>query len=95
MEKRVTARKAYAAGLEKKYRVLINQCPECGGTGKLAGQDCSVCDNQPDENILQIEARKQIIANGVREFGSTTVTAWLKDPAKLAFINAMAAQVRR
>jgi DnaJ-class molecular chaperone len=52
MKRQVTAREAYANAVDHKPRrvVFINECPDCGGTGKDSkNRDCGTCGNEPDE----------------------------------------------
>ena len=56
--KKVTARTAYAKSVEIKMKhekrgyghrvVFVNQCPECGGQGRMDGHECYCCANEPD-----------------------------------------------
>lgn len=49
--KRVTAREAFHVKISK-HIILVNNCPECGGTGKQGNWDCACCGNEADDPTL-------------------------------------------
>lgn len=56
MKKQVSAITAYARYIElknkpaKKAVVIINECPDCNGTGKIKKQVCPTCGGEKDTN---------------------------------------------
>lgn len=52
MKKQITAREAYRKWVEMKAKPrraqIINECPDCLGTGKQNRKDCPTCGNEPD-----------------------------------------------
>jgi DnaJ-class molecular chaperone len=62
----VTAQKAFKSAVANQIKfnergygsrtMIINTCPDCGGTGKNDRRDCPTCGNEPDDSNDKIKS---------------------------------------